>query len=63
MSESKNYSVYSGELATIFLAWVLTYFIAGPPHWIQVFLFWLWVVPLIILVIFIVVAVIIEVSR
>jgi hypothetical protein len=36
----------------VFLAWILTYFVAGTPHWLQPLLFWLWVIPLIILALF-----------
>jgi hypothetical protein len=28
-----------------FLAWILTYFVGGVPHWVQAMLFWLWVIP------------------
>jgi hypothetical protein len=50
-----NY-VASGEIfGTVFLAWLLTYFIAGVPHWIQSMLFWLWVIPLAVIAVFLLV--------
>jgi hypothetical protein len=40
-----------GVIGTVFLAWLLTYFIKGPPHWLQAMLFWLWLIPLIIVLV------------